>query len=150
VLGQAGHKDGEARGSKVIPFPTNEIHDEDAALDWWEHEFAESCESIGAQVNAAALTHVLVASIRQIRDAASDTHLSLTEAAAETGFSAKQISRWVKTGKIANVGRPNAPRVRRRDIQSHKKAAILPAPNPLGIVETAQDIARCVANSKQR
>jgi hypothetical protein len=134
----------------MIRFPSDRIHDEDAALDWWEHEFAESCESIGAQVNAAALTHVLVASIRQIRDAGFDTHLSLTEAAAETGFSAKQIGRWVKTGKIANVGRPNAPRVRRRDIQAHKRAATLPAPAPLGIVETAQDIARSVVNSKER
>lgn len=66
----------------MISFPVDRIHDEDAALDWWEHEFAESCEAIGAQVDAAALTRVFVASIREIRDAAFDANLSLIEAAA--------------------------------------------------------------------
>lgn len=31
----------------MIPFATNEIHDEDGALDWWEQKFAASCESMG-------------------------------------------------------------------------------------------------------
>lgn len=134
----------------MIPFPTNEIHDEDAALDWWEERFAASCEALGVQVNAAALVRNLVASLREIRSAALDASITLTQAAHETGYSTKQISRWVKAGKIENLGSTQCPRVRRRDVMQHKKAALLPERSTVHILNTAQDIARSVANQKPR
>ena len=130
----------------MIPFPAEEIHDEDAALDWWENQFARSCESLGGQVNAAALARSLVTSIRDIRSASLDARLTVTEAARETGYSARQIRRWLKDGKIQNLGTDTAPRVRRGDVISHKKCS-LPRRSPNRIMETAQDIARSVANS---
>ena len=133
----------------MIPFPAQEIHDEDEALDWWEHEFAEGCEAIGVQVNAAALVRSLVGSLRRIRNATDSAPLSLTAAADEVGYSAKQVGRWIKDGKIENVGSPNSPRVRRGDIRNRKKA-LLPGRSPMRIVESAQDIARSVANSQRR
>lgn len=134
----------------MIPFPANDIHDEDVALDWWEQKFAASCDALGVQVNAAALVRSLVGSLREIRGAALDASITLTQAAHETGYSTKQISRWVKAGKLENVGAPQAPRVRRRDVVQHKKAALLPERSTVHILETAQDIARSVANRKSR
>jgi hypothetical protein len=133
----------------MIPFPAGDIHDEDQALDWWEHKFAAGCEAMGVQVNAATLARSLVGSLREIRDASLSARLSLTDAAAETGYSAKQIGRWVKEGKIENVGSPGSPKVKRGDLQSRKKT-LLPKRPPVRIVESAQDIARSVANSDRR
>jgi hypothetical protein len=146
----AGPAKGETRGSGVIPFPMNEIHDEDTALDWWEDKFASSCETLGVQINAAALVRSLVASLREIRGASLDAHITLTEAAVETGYSTKQVSRWVKDGKLENVGTTHLPRVRRRDVLQHKKTSILPQRPAATIVASAQDIARSVVNSKKR
>lgn len=45
-----------------------------------------------------------------------DKLLTLTEGALESGFSADHLGRLVREGKIANSGRPNAPRIARRDL----------------------------------
>jgi hypothetical protein len=42
--------------------------------------------------------------------------LTLTEAAAESGFSADHLGRLVRDGKLPNAGRSGAPRVRRADL----------------------------------
>ncbi len=134
----------------MIPVPRDQITDEDGALDWWEKEFAASCESMGVQVNAAALVRNLVASLREIRSASLGAHITLTTAAHETGYSTKQVSRWLKSGKLQNVGTSQLPRVRRRDVAQHKKISTLPSRPAVTIVATAQDIARSVANRKSR
>jgi hypothetical protein len=54
---------------------------------------------------------------------ADDETLSLREAARISGYSADHLGRLVRNGKIPNVGRTNAPRIRRRDIR--RKAASL-------------------------
>jgi hypothetical protein len=130
----------------MIPFPADRISDEDAALDWWENEFAPSCEALSGQVDGAALVRRLVTSLRDIRGASLDARLTVTEAARETGYSARQIRRWLKDGKIQNLGTDAAPRVRRGDVITHKKCS-LPRRSPIHIMDTAQDIARSVANS---
>jgi hypothetical protein len=113
----------------MIPFPTDEIHDEDAALDWWRDVFARSCESLRSQVDAAALVREVVASIRSIREASLNELLSLTEAAERTGHTADHIGRLVREGKVPNAGRKNAPRVRIRDLVSHRKPKLAPFPS---------------------
>ena len=133
----------------MIPFPADQIHDEDAALDWWENEFAPCCAALGGQVDGALLVRELVTSLRTIRNASLDQLLTITQAARETGYSARQIRRWLKDGKIPNLGTDTAPRVGRGDVTSHKKCS-LPRGYPIRIMETAQDIARSVANSKSR
>lgn len=127
-------------------FPTDDIADEDRLLDWWEHEFAESCDSLGALLNGAALVRRLVGSIRAIRSESLEARLTIRQAARETGYSSRQVSRWIKQGKIRNYGTDTAPRVRRGDVISHKKTC-LPSRSPTRIMATAQDIARSVANS---
>jgi len=49
-------------------------------------------------------------------DADGDSLLNLTQAAAESGYSADYLGRLVKNGTIPNAGRPNAPRIRRADL----------------------------------
>jgi hypothetical protein len=101
----------------MIPFPRNEIRDEETALDWWEGEFARACEAIGAQADAAALTRSIVASLRDIRRAFLERRLTLIEAAERTGYTPDHIGRLVRTGRLRNVGRKNAPRVLAGDLQ---------------------------------
>ena len=133
----------------MIHFPFGEITDEDTALDWWEQTFAASCAELSIHADAASLVRSVVSSLREIRRASLDRTLSLTEAAQETGYSRKQVGRWVKSGQIENAGSKIAPRVRRRDLL-HRRKIPLPRPSPVRIVETAQDIARSVANSHRR
>jgi transposase-like protein len=133
----------------MIPFPADEIHDEDSALAWWDQEFADCCESLSGHVDGAALVRIVVGSIRDIRSASLNARLTVSEAARETGYCARQVRRWLKDGKILNLGTDTAPRVRRGDLISHKKCS-LPLRSQIRIMETAQDIARSVANSKSR
>jgi hypothetical protein len=105
----------------MIPFPADEIHDEDAALDWWENEFAPCCAALGCQVDGALLVRELVTSLRTIRETLLDEPLSLTEAAERTGYTADHIGRLVREGKLPNAGRRNVPRVRARDLAKQCK-----------------------------
>lgn len=131
----------------MIPFPSDRIHDEDAALDWWENECASWCDTLEGHVSAAALIRSIVRSLRRIRSESENAKLSVTQAARETGYSTKQIRRWLKDGKIADVGADGAPRIRRGDILKHKKPT-LPAQSPIRIMASAQDIARSVATRR--
>ena len=105
----------------MLKFPADSIHGEDEALDWWEHEFAAACTRLGIQVNAAALVEELVRSIREIRAAYVDKPLSLIEASERSGYTPDHIGRLVRAGKIPNIGRPNAPKVRARDLPAKPK-----------------------------
>ncbi len=130
----------------MLRFPSDQIHDEEGALDWWENEFAPFCESLRGHFDSASLVRMLVASIREIRSASLEELITIAEAARETGYSARQVRRWLKEAKIANRGSEASPRVRRGDVISHKKIS-LPHRSPIRIMDTAQDIARSVANS---
>jgi hypothetical protein len=70
----------------MIPFPVDEIRDEESALAWWEHEFADCCESLSGHVDGAALVRKVVGSIRNIRSASLDELLTVAQAARETGY----------------------------------------------------------------
>lgn len=45
-----------------------------------------------------------------------NTPLSLRQAAAESGYHEDSLGRLVRQGKIPNVGRLHAPKIRRRDL----------------------------------
>ena len=108
----------------MIPFPADDIHDEDSALRWWQNVFAPSCESLHGQVDGAALVREIVSSIRSIRDTSLEEPLSLAEAARLSGYTADHIGRVVREGKLPNVGRKNAPRVRARDLPALRNAKL--------------------------
>jgi hypothetical protein len=113
----------------MIPLPSDEIHDEDAALDWWADTFARACESLHSQVDAAVLVRDVVASIRSIREASLSEPLSLTEAARRYGYSPDHIGRLVREGKVPNAGRKNSPRVLGRDLVTHGRPKLAPVPS---------------------
>lgn len=56
--------------------------------------------------------------------------LNLQAAAAESGYSAEHLGRLVREGRIPNAGRPNAPRIRLRDLP--RKPGFVPALNGNG------------------
>jgi hypothetical protein len=66
---------------------------------------------------------------RALRDAG-DTPLTLSEAAAESGYSVEHLRRLVSEGKIENAGRKHAPRIRRAHVP-RKAGDLTPDIRPL-------------------
>lgn len=69
--------------------------------------------------------------------------LNLTQAAAESGYSADHLGREITRGRIPNAGRRNAPKVRRADLP--RKPGVLPKPSRNPHISRAE-IARAVVN----
>jgi hypothetical protein len=65
---------------------------------------------------AVATTAALADELESAIQAAGGGLLTLSEAAAESGYSIDHIGRLVRAGAVPNRGRPNAPRVRRSDL----------------------------------
>ncbi len=66
--------------------------------------------------NSARLWQLAAAELDQALQALGEETLTLVEAAAVSGYTADHIGSLVRSGKIRNVGRPNAPRVRRAEL----------------------------------
>jgi hypothetical protein len=66
-----------------------------------------------ASVDGAALCDELLADLEEAILANGDELLTLSEAARLSGYTADHLGRLVRDGKIANAGRPHAPRIRR-------------------------------------
>ena len=91
--------------------------------------------------------HFLRLAAKELEDAlrvSEDEVLNLTEAAAESGYSAAHLGRLVRAGLIPNAGRRNVPRVRRGDLP--RKAAGLPEGTPQLHVVSAEQLARSIVN----
>ena len=132
------------RGQRLsAPGPLHPALTDLAAL--WREE-AERLAQWGAEGTAATLRRAadeLEAALR----ARDDAPLTLQQAAAESGLSPEHIGRLVRAGKLPNAGRPNAPKIRRRDLP--RKAGILrsePAVMNSGGAPRGQ-IVRAVVNS---
>jgi len=76
----------------------------------------EELRRFHALVDGAVLCDELLSELDRLTDAAENEALSLTRAAAESGYSVDHLGRLVREGKLANLGRPNAPKVRRADL----------------------------------
>lgn len=76
----------------------------------------DELRGLHALVDGAVLCESLLAELDALaRDAATEP-LSLQQAAAESGYSPDHLGRLVRERKITNVGRRNAPRIRRGDL----------------------------------
>jgi hypothetical protein len=106
----------------MLPFPSDEIRNEDEALAWWADKFAAGCETMNMQADAATLIRALVSSLREIREAAHARPLPLAEAARMSGYSRDHLARLIRDGKLPNVGRKHAPRVLERDLPKRPSA----------------------------
>lgn len=74
--------------------------------------------------------------------------LTLREAARLSGYSADHLSRLLRQGRIANAGRPYAPRIRRADLP--RRAPSLPSATDNAILPTPGNLARAVASERTR
>jgi hypothetical protein len=111
---------------------------------------AEEMRRRASLVSGAALCEEFVADLRSLAEGEEAVTLNLQQAARESGYSADHLGRLVRAGQIPNAGRPNAPRIRRRDLP--RKAGALPPASPeITLVgATPRQIARAVVTSTRR
>lgn len=76
----------------------------------------------GAQVDGARLLGELLADLEAVEH--SDTPVSLSVAAARSGYSADHLSRLIRSGKITDHGRKHAPRVRLSECPTKPRLAV--------------------------
>jgi hypothetical protein len=80
-------------------------------------------EELGAYAPAAATAWGRAAAeLKAALLAAANEPLKLRDAARESGYSEDHLGRLVKEGKLVNVGRKRAPRVRRSDLPRKARA----------------------------
>jgi hypothetical protein len=109
----------------------------------WVTEQREFGNELGAKALERAATVLEAALQRQ-----DDDLLTLEQAAAESGYSADHLGRQLRLGKLPNAGRPNAPRLRRRDIP--RKVGALPRRAGIAQVGASHEqIARAVVTHRK-
>jgi hypothetical protein len=126
-----------------VAHPLRGLTPRDEILARWEGRLTE-WGALHALVDGKTIAEQVLADLRQLGDAYDMTPLSLTAAAAESGYSPGHLGREVKAGRIPNAGRENAPRILRRDLpRKPGNLRVVPAENML----ERKRIARAVANS---
>ena len=105
---------------------------------------------VRARIDGAVLCREALQDFAAILDEGSDELLNLSQAARRSGYSREHLSRLVGAGKIPNVGRPHAPRVRVRDLP--RKAGHLPPERvPADIPGTSKrQIVRSIVDAQRR
>jgi hypothetical protein len=94
---------------------------QDLVAEW--RAVATMLREYGAEAQAHALERCATELEDGLRERAVET-LSLQESAIESGYSADHLGRLVREGKIPNVGRKGAPRLRRADLPIRPKRRI--------------------------
>ena len=124
------------------------VRPEDLVAKWTEH--AETMRRHGALVSGAVLCAEFLADFEAVLADQDAGTLILRQASRESGYSADHLCLLVRAVQIPNAGRPNAPRIRRRDLP--RKAGALPpaAPEITLVGATPGQIARAVVTSTKR
>lgn len=94
-------------------------------LDKWAAE-AEAMERRGVSVTGASLLAEVLADFRAAVASEAEAILSLSEAAARSGYSDEHLGRLVREGRVPNAGRKGAPRIRLADLP-RKPGSLAPA-----------------------
>ena len=114
----------------------------------WAAE-AESMRQRGVLTSGGALLDEVLRDFGTVIRGQGEDLLTLTQAASESGYSAEYLGALIRQGRLANAGRPHAPRIRRQDLP--RKASGLP-PRPPGcklVGATPRQIARAIITSKE-
>ena len=98
----------------------------------WRAE-QERFERLGATANASALAGQILDEIDAALARDSEDLLPLGPAAKESGYSASHLGRLIREGRLPNLGKPHAPRVRRADLP-RKPAALRSSGSPLHLL----------------
>ena len=99
-------------------------------LSWTQRR--DEWRKLGVQVDGAKLAAEILAELEQLATADADELLTLTDAAREAQLHPDSIGRAIRQGRIANAGRPNAPRVRRGDLErlTRRRRGASQSPDP--------------------
>ena len=112
-----------------------------ALLEAWERR----AQDLGPYAPPAATA--LRACARELEEALRSRDgavLTLAQASRESGYSTRQLSRELTDGNIVNVGRPNAPKIRRSELP--RKPGYLPQAASIPLLLSATQVARSVVN----
>lgn len=94
-----------------------------AIIDRWK-ERRDLYRADAALVSGEKIADQVIQDLEAALHADADELVTLTQAATESGFSADYLGRLVRSGKLANHGRKNAPRVAVSDLP--RKPGYLP------------------------
>ena len=97
---------------------------------------AQVCQRVAGEVEAALLQ-------------GGEQLLNLKQAAAHSGYSTRQLSRMIDEGKLANLGRAGAPRVRLGDLPRKLPQAETRSTNPEFRGISKRQIAQSIVNSQR-
>ena len=81
-----------------------------AILQRWQSR-KDQWSQLHVTVDGAALANEVLRDLAAVAAGDSDDSLSLTDASKLGGYSTRQLSRLVKSGRIPNAGTPNAPKI---------------------------------------
>jgi hypothetical protein len=116
-----------------------------AFLAKWRAE-REKLSRYGQMVDPTLLLDDVLREAELAFRAVNEGLLRLSEAAAESRYSASHLARLVRDGKIPNAGRPHAPRIRRTDLP-RKVRSVAEGPSRLHLVgASATQVARSLVN----
>lgn len=90
-------------------------------IERWRERQAEFSRW-GAHVDGAKLLGELLSDLEAVEH--SGTPVSLSIAAAHSGYSADSLSRLIRSGKLTNYGRKHAPRVRLSECPTKPRLAV--------------------------
>jgi len=115
----------------------------------WESRLAE-CKQFNSLVDGARICEEILEDLRSWQEAEENQLLSLKAAAELSGYTADHLGRLVQQGKIPNAGRPNAPKICRRDVPIKPGVDLSDTPFPVHIAQTSREqIARSIVNADQ-
>lgn len=93
-----------------------------ALLQEWLEE-ASQLRKRYANESAARVCEAHVRELKAALESKADELVTVTEAAAETGYSKQHLRALLASGDIQNAGRKGRPRIRRRDLPPRKAEA---------------------------
>ena len=86
-------------------------------ISWRER--ANYLENFGDS-NSARLWKLAASELERALQNVADETLSLAEATEASGYTVDHLASLIRRGKLPNAGRPNAPRIHRRDIPTKR------------------------------
>jgi hypothetical protein len=120
---------------------------DDFAAKWIAE--ADAMRRRGVLADGASLLEEVLRDFEAVTKGHGDQLLTLIEAGRESGYSAEYLRALIRQGRLANAGRPHAPRIRRRDLPRKASRLLDPPPSPNFLGATPRQIARAIISSKE-
>lgn len=79
-------------------------------------------QRLGVSVDGASLCDEVIADLERLREERDGKKLTLSDAAALSGYSREHLARLIRSGKLANAGRKHSPRILAADLPTRPGA----------------------------